>query len=291
MEHHCIERQYLDILDRIYKHGNDRETRNGMTRAIFAPQLRHDLRRGFPLLTTKQVFWKIVLAELLWFIEAGKDSPTPYRMSNDRFRKILGYEDGRRTIWSHDQQKEAWQKKVKFHGDCGRIYGAQWRNWNSKHDQIAALIHLLRTDPTSRYLKVTAWNPAEIGDMCLPPCHGDFQCFVEDTGEEKLLSLHMNQRSCDMFLGVPFNIASYAFLLHMLAQVSNMMPHELVITLNDAHIYEAHRSAVATQLARTPHTLPQVWLNPDIKEIDDFTMDDFKVIDYSYQGKIEAPLL
>ncbi len=286
-----MEQQYLDILSQILDNGSNRTTRNGVTRAVFAPQLRHDMRAGFPLLTTKQVAFKLVVGELLWFLEAGKDSPVPYRMSNVRFREILGYSSERKTIWSHDEEKEAWQKKAQFAGDCGRIYGAQWRNWNGKVDQITKLTNLLKSDTTSRYMKVTAWNPADMEDMCLPPCHGDFQCFVREESGQKLLSLHMNQRSCDMFLGVPFNIASYGILLLMLAQVSDMVAHELVITLNDAHIYDAHRDAVATQLSRTPGKLPIVKLNPSIRDIDAFTMSDFELVGYEHQGKIEAPLL
>jgi len=249
------------------------------------------MREGFPLLTTKFVSFRIVLAELLWFLEAGKYSEIPYRMSNVRFREILGYPPERKTIWSNDEEKPAWQAKAQFPGDCGRIYGAQWRNWNGKVDQMIKLVNLLRSDPTSRYMKVTAWNPTEMDDMCLPPCHGDFQCFVKDEGGEKLLSLHMNQRSCDMFLGVPFNIASYGALLLMLAQVSGMVAHELVITLNDAHIYDKHRDQMREQLARTPGKLPTVKLNPERKGIDEFTMDDFEIVGYEHQGKIEAPLL
>ena len=223
-----MEQQYLEALRDIRMSGNGRKTRNGITVAKFAYQMRHDLRLGFPLLTTKFVSWKLILAELIWFLEGGKNSPIPYRMSNMRFREILEWAPDRRTIWTHDEMKEAWQQKAKFPGDCGRIYGAQWRNWNGSYDQIANLIHLLRTDPTSRYLKVTAWNPADLGDMCLPPCHGDFQCFVEEVNGEQLLSLHMNQRSCDMFLGVPFNIASYALLTMMMAQVTGLKPGEFV---------------------------------------------------------------
>lgn len=286
-----MEIPYLEALRMIYNNGNTRETRNGVTHAQFAHQLRWDVRQGFPLLTTKQVAVKIVLAELLWFLEGGKNSPIPYRMSNIRFREILGYPLDKKTIWTHDETRGDWPQKAKFPGDCGRIYGAQWRNWNGKVDQIANLVRLLRADPVSRYMKVTAWNPAEVGDMCLPPCHGDFQCFVSFENGQKLLSLHMNQRSCDMFLGVPFNIASYAFLLHMLAQVSGMVAHELVITLNDVHIYDAHKEAVATQLARTPNELPKLKLNPKVTEIDDFAMEDFEIIGYEHQGIIKAPLL
>jgi thymidylate synthase len=286
-----MERQYLDVL-RGALAGNRRTARNGDTRAVFAAQLRHDLRDGFPLLTTKQMAWRWILAELLWFVEAGRHSPVPYRLSNERLRELSGIEPGGRTIWSHDSEKEAWLAKARFPGDCGRIYGAQWRDWSGKVDQLARLVESLRDEPSSRYHKVVAWNPGELEDMCLPPCHGDFQCFVTfGEGGERLLSLHMNQRSCDLFLGVPFNIASYALLLAMLAQVTRMTPHELVITLNDAHLYEAHVAAAETQLARTPLRPPRLVLDRTVDSIDGFRMEHFDVVGYEHHPRIQAPLL
>jgi thymidylate synthase len=286
-----VERQYLDVLRRALS-GNRRATRNGATRAVFAAQLRHDLRDGFPLLTTKRMPWKTILAELLWFIEAGRDSPVPYRLSNVRLRELTNPASDK-TIWTHDSEKPEWLKKARFPGDCGRIYGAQWRNWNGRIDQLAALIDGLRNDPAGRYHKVIAWNPAELADMCLPPCHGDFQCFVsfdERTGE-RLLSLHMNQRSCDLFLGVPFNIASYGFLLMMLAQLCGATAHELVLTLNDAHVYEEHVPAAETQLARTPHPLPRASIDRSVRAIDDFRIAHFAIEGYTSHEAIKAPLL
>lgn len=287
-----MEQQYLDTLRRALA-GNPRVTRNGGTRAVFAVQLRHDMRKGFPLLTTKRMSWKLILGELLWFIEAGRRSPIPYRLSNERLREISGIPAGGRTIWSHDSEKAEWLRRAKFPGDCGRIYGAQWRNWNGRFDQLAELIRKLREEPADRRHKVTAWNPAELEEMCLPPCHGDFQCFVEfepGTGR-RLLSLHMNQRSCDLFLGVPFNMASYAFLLLMLAQLTDAIAHELVLTLNDAHVYDAHVEAVEEQLSRTPHVLPQVTLDQSAACIDDFAMKHFSVEGYTSEEPIRAPLL
>jgi thymidylate synthase len=285
-----MEQQYLQVL-RAALGGNRRTCRNGPTRAVFAVQLRHDLRKGFPLLTTKKMPFRLVLGELLWFLEAGRHSPVPYRLSNERLREITGSASPR-TIWSHDSEKPGWLEKARFPGDCGRIYGAQWRNWDGKIDQLANLVDGIRKDPTSRYHKATAWNPSELGDMCLPPCHGDFQCFVDfGPGGEKLLSLHMVQRSCDLFLGVPFNIASYALLLMMLGQLTGTTAHELVLTLNDAHVYEAHVSAVETQLSRTPHALPTVQLDRSVKAIDDFRMEHFVLRDYTCHEPIAAPLL
>ncbi len=285
-----MEREYLEVL-RAALAGNPRTTRNGTTRAVFAAQLRHDLRAGFPLLTTKRMPWRLILGELLWFIEAGRHSPVPYRLSNVRLRELSGLAPDARTIWSLDCEKPAWLARARFEGDCGRIYGAQWRNWGGEVDQLAALVTRLREDPASRYHKVVAWNPGELAEMCLPPCHGDFQCFVRFEGEERLLSLHMNQRSCDLFLGVPFNIASYALLLLMLAQLAGMRAHELVLTLNDAHVYEAHAGAVETQLARAPHPPPRVTLDPTVTDIDAFRMDHVQLHDYVHHDVIEAPQL
>lgn len=284
-----MEPQYLAVLRRALG-GNRRATRNGATRAIFAAQLRHDLREGFPLLTTKRMPFKTILGELLWFVEAGRLSPVPYRLGNERLRELTGIAPGERTIWTLDSEKPAWLARARFPGDCGRIYGAQWRNWNGEVDQLEGLVTRLREQPESRYLKVTAWNPGELDEMCLPPCHGDFQCFVtfdERTGE-KLLSLHMNQRSCDLFLGVPFNVASYALLLMMLAQLAGMTAHELVLTLNDAHVYEEHVPAVEAQLARAPFPPPEVRLDKGVGALDDFRMEHFALEGYRCHEKIAA---
>ena len=306
-----MELHYLAALRAAFD-GDRRTCRNGDTRAIFAVQMRHDLRTGFPLLTTKTMKPASILGELLWFLEGGKNSPVPYRMDNNRLREIQGLAPDKKTIWSHDCEKPEWLKKAQFPGDCGRIYGSQWRDWDgvavaneSGHfgrgvDQLERLVNLIKNDPTSRYMKVTAWNPAELSDMCLPPCHGDFQCFVR-TGHsgEKLLSLHMVQRSCDLFLGVPYNIASYAYLLHMLAHVTGCVAHELVITLNDAHIYEAHVEAVQTQLRRKPHFLPKLVIDgidpfagvDTTTSLDDFRMEHFTILNYHPDEAIKAPLL
>jgi thymidylate synthase len=285
-----LERQYLDVLRRAIS-GNPRKGRNGVTRALFAAQLRHDLRDGaFPLLTTKAMPWKLILGELLWFIEGGRHSPVPYRLSNTRLREISGIAPDKSTIWSLDCEKPAWLAKARFPGDCGRIYGAQWRHWNGVVDQLARLTEGLRSNPAGRYHKVIAWQPGELDDMCLPPCHGDFQCFVTFEGStgHRLLSMHMNQRSCDLFLGVPFNIASYAFLLMMLAQATGMLPHELVVTLNDAHVYEEHIAAAELQLSRAPYDPPRVTLDPTITLLDDFRMEHFTLHGYRSHDRIAA---
>jgi thymidylate synthase len=306
-----MEDQYLNLLRKALD-GDRRTCRNGQTRAVFAAQLRHDMRQGFPLLTTKAMKPSSILGELLWFIEGGKNSPVPYRMDNNRLREIQGLAPDKKTIWSHDCEKPDWLPRIRFSGDCGRIYGSQWRDWDGVArratglhqgvDQLGRLVALIKSDPSSRYMKVTAWNPSELSDMCLPPCHGDFQCFVRihpafGGRASRLLSLHMVQRSCDLFLGVPYNIASYGYLLTMLAYVTDCTPHELVIALNDAHIYEAHVEAVQTQLRRAPHRLPTLLLDPvappapSVESLDDFRMEHFALLDYAPDKAIKAPLL
>ena len=271
---------YNNVLKQILEKGVDRQGRNAVTRASFAIQMRFNLEEGFPAVTTKQLAFNAVKGELLWFLE-GSDS-------DERLKEIMGKE---RTIWTDNAEASYWKPKAKFPGDLGRVYGVQWRTWKKPDgttvDQIANLIKKLKTDPNDRRLVVTAWNPGELDEMALPPCHMIFQFFAAN-GK---LSLHMTQRSCDMFLGVPFNIASYALLLAMVAQVVNMTPHECVLTLNDAHIYHEHFEAVKEQLSREPMKLPKLWLNPEIKEIDKFTMDDIKLVDYEHHPTIKAKMI
>ncbi len=287
---------YLGALCDALAHGDVRSTRNGHTRAIFARQVRFDLQKGFPAMTTKQLAFKSVVAELLWFIEGGKDSPIPYRLSIGRLNQLVGLpEDARNPMWSLNQEDFASKGKAQFQGDCGVIYGSQWRTYNGEGvDQLAKVLQALRVDPFSRYHVVTAWNPLKVGDMCLPPCHMKFQLFARRSHrrDKKLyLDLAMDQRSCDMFLGVPFNIASYAVFLHMFAQCVGMVPGELVITLNDCHIYSAHLKAVRQQLVRDTLPASKLWLNPEVTDIDEFTMDDVKLVGYQHQGRIKAKLL
>jgi len=274
-----MERSYLEALSNIMERGVDRSGRNGDTRALFAIQLRHDLQNGFPALTTKKLAFKAVKSELLWFLEGSND--------DNRLKELNGSE---RTIWTANAEADYWTPKAKFAGDLGRVYGVQWRNWRRPDgttvDQIARVIDKIRNDPNDRRLIVSAWNPGELDEMALPPCHMLFQFFVADD----TVSLHMIQRSCDMFLGVPFNIASYALLLAMVAQVTGKKPGELVLTLNDAHIYHDHFDAVKEQLAREPLSYPTLWLNPERTEINDFTMDDIKLVDYESHASIKAPM-
>lgn len=301
------EQVFLTALAKTLHYGSERLTRNGLTTAILAHQMRFDLQENFPLLTTKAIASKVVTAEDLWFNNAGRE--TGGRLSLAKLNEYLGKPADARNIWTHDQARFASQGKTQFVGDCGRIYGAQWRSWKTPDgrtiDQLAKVIKQLKEDPFSRYHIVNAWNPGEIDDMCLPPCHMKFQFFVRPSGTGKMyLDLSMDQRSCDMFLGVPFNIAGYSLMLAKVAQCVDMIPSELVMTLEDCHIYLAaiegegklnyergHGSAVREQLKRQPLPGPKLWLNPEIKDIDSFGMDDIKFIGYEHHDKISAEML
>ncbi len=274
-------RQYNDILKRIIEEGVDRKGRNGSTRALFALQMRFNLKDGFPAVTTKKLAFKAVKSELLWFIEGSSD--------DNRLKELNGSE---RTIWTDNAEADYWTPKAKFPGDLGRVYGVQWRHWRTTEgievDQLGTIIERIKTNPTDRRLIVSAWNPGELDQMALPPCHMLFQFFPNT--KDKTLSLHMVQRSCDMFLGVPFNIASYALLLSMTAQVTGYTPHECILTLNDAHIYHDHFDAVTEQLSREPLPLPTLWLNPEVKDINGFTMDDIQLENYQSHPAIKAKM-
>lgn len=258
----------------------DRNDRTGVgTRGLFGFQMRFDLAHGFPAITTKKLAFKAVKSELLWFLEGSND--------DNRLKELNGSE---RTIWTDNAEADYWKPKAKFPGDLGRIYGVQWRSWQKPDggtvDQIKEVIERIKTDPTSRRLIVSAWNPGELDQMALPPCHVMFQFFVADGR----LSMQMYQRSCDMFLGVPFNIASYSLFLMMVAQVTGYKPGEFVHVLGDAHIYKNHFDAVKEQLTREPLASPTLWLNPEITDIDKFTMDDIKLENYESHPTIKAPM-
>ncbi len=271
---------YNDLLQRIMDEGVDRVGRNATTRAIFAHQMRFNMADGFPAMTTKKLAFKAVKSELLWFLEGSND--------DNRLKELNGSE---KTIWTANAQASYWKPKAKFDGDLGRIYGVQWRSWQTTDgrtvDQLKEAIEKIKKDPSNRRIIVSAWNPGEIDQMALPPCHMLFQFFVAN-GK---LSLHMVQRSCDMFLGVPFNIASYSLLLHMVAQVTGTTAHECILTLNDAHIYHEHFDAVKEQLPREPMKLCTLWLNPEVKDIDGFTMDDIKLENYESHPTIAAKMI
>ena len=261
-------RAYLDLVQRILDEGVERGDRTGTgTRSVFGHQMRFDLGEGFPLVTTKKVHLKSVVAELLWFI-AG-DTNTTYLRDNGV------------TIW------DEWADEK---GDLGPVYGYQWRSWptpSGEHiDQLAQVIEQIRTNPNSRRHVVSAWNVAELDAMALMPCHAFFQFYVADGR----LSCQMYQRSADVFLGVPFNIASYALLTHMVAQVAGLEVGDFVHTLGDAHLYVNHLDQAREQLAREPKALPELWLDPSITSIDDFTLDSIKVTGYEPHPGIKAPI-
>ena len=261
-------KQYLDLLNKIMTEGVIKGDRTGTgTRSIFGYQMRFDLSEGFPLLTTKKVHLKSIIHELLWFL------------AGDTNIKYLN--DNKVTIW------DEWADE---NGNLGHIYGYQWRSWPTPDgghiDQISQLVEQIRNNPNSRRLIVSAWNVADVDNMALPPCHAMFQFYVADGR----LSCQLYQRSADVFLGVPFNIASYALLTMMLAQVTGLQPGEFVHTLGDTHIYLNHTEQVKTQLERTPRALPRMRLNPDVKSIFDFRYEDFTLEDYDPYPVIKAPI-
>jgi thymidylate synthase len=285
---------YLDALQNILDNGEDRPDRTGVgTRGIFGMQMRFNLQEGFPALTTKKLAWKAVVSELLWFIEGSGDER--------RLAEILhgSRETKKPTIWTANAEAEYWAKKrLRRHpADLGRVYGVQWRRWRKplirinkvvlqNHDQLMELINGIKNDPYSRRHIITAWNPGELELMALPPCHMMSQFYVNN-GK---LSCQMYQRSADMFLGVPFNIASYALFTHMIAQVCGLEVGELVITIGDAHIYQNHFEQVKEQLTRSPLELPKLELNPDIKDITKFKMEDVGLVGYESHDAIKAPM-
>jgi thymidylate synthase len=272
---------YLDMLKYVMYNGEDTEGRNGFTRRVLAYQCRWNLKDGFPAVTTKQLYFKLVKSELLWFLKGDR--------SIESLRRLT---DSDTTIWDHDMMSDRWagNPNRRAKDDVGRIYGLQWRRWRvpdgTQIDQISNLIKSIKKDPYSRYHVVTAWNPGELDQMCLPPCHVYFQCQVGKNG----LSLFMCQRSCDLFLGVPFNIASYALLTHILAQVTGYEVNELVIDFVDAHIYHKHFDAVNDQLCRRPLPLSRLWLNPEVRDIDSFDMNDIKLLHYQHHPAIKAAI-
>jgi thymidylate synthase len=260
---------YLDLLKLVRDHGEERRDRTGVgTKSVFGAQARFDLRERFPLLTTKKVHWKSVVYELLWFLRGDTN-----------------------VNWLRERGVTIWDEWADEKGDLGPVYGYQWRHWPARGgaeiDQIARLVEALKKSPHSRRHIVTAWNPADVEKMALPPCHALFQFYVSTNGE---LSCQLYQRSADLFLGVPFNIASYALLTLMVAQVCGLKPGDFVHTFGDLHLYLNHLEQVETQLARTPKILPRVKLNPDIKNLEDFKFEDFQLLEYDPHPGIKAPI-
>ena len=296
-------KQYHDLLTDILNNGEVRDDRTGVgTISVFGRQLRFDLRESFPAITTKKLAWKSCVGELLWFLEGSSDERRLAEITH-------GSSEGKTTIWTPNAMAPYWKHKAEFEGDLGRVYGVQWRQWRSyvrndidqdieedfggifvdpKYktiDQVANLIKGLKENPNGRRHIISAWNVGDLDNMALPPCHVMSQFYVNKHGE---LSCHMYQRSVDVFLGLPFNIASYALLTHMIAQVCDLKVGELVISTGDTHIYSDHVEQVNIQLSREEYPLPKLWLNPEIKTINGFKMDDIKLIDYRSHDTIKA---
>ena len=273
-------KNYLGALKHCYENGDFVKSRAGNVRKSFGYQMRFDLQEGFPAVTTKKLAWKAMVSELLWFLEGSNDER--------RLAEIL-YEDkrdnleGKNTIWTQNANAEYWKQKSKFSGDVGRIYGVQWRDFNGV-DQLKNLIEGLKKDPDSRRHILTAWNPAELHNMSLPPCHAFSQFYVSDNK----LSCQLYQRSCDMFLGVPFNIASYSILIHIIAKECGYEVGEFIHSLGDFHIYEEHFEQVKIQLTRDPKKLPVLKFNQ--KNIHEYRTSDFELINYEHHPKIVAPM-
>jgi thymidylate synthase len=261
---------YHDLLRHVLENGTAREDRTGTgTIGVFGAQARFDLREGFPCLTTKKLHLRSIIHELLWFLKGE---------TNIRYLKENGV-----TIW--DEWADA-------DGNLGPVYGKQWRSWATPSgeliDQIARVVHSIRTNPASRRHIVSAWNPADVEDMALPPCHALFQFYVNTTTKE--LSCQLYQRSADLFLGVPFNIASYALLTMMMAQVCDLKPGEFVHTFGDLHLYQNHLDQAREQLTREPRPLPVMKINAEVKEIDAFRFEDFELVGYDPHPAIKAPI-
>lgn len=309
------ETTYLESLNFVLQHGKPVADRTGVgTKRVLGLTNRYDLNEGFPLLTTKKLDLKSISSELIWFIEGSGDERRLAELRHGKPRTEL---EAKKTIWTANAQAPYWIDKAQFAGDLGRVYGVQWRGWRSAfmsnepqiangrtttstiegaykinpvqmrvHDQLGSLIEGIRNDPYGRRHILTAWNPGEIDQMALPPCHVLTQYFVEDG---KLTSM-LYQRSCDKFLGEPYNIASYALFTHMIAQVCDLGVGEFIHVQGDAHIYSNHVDAVEEQLSRAPMSPPKIVLDPSIKNIEDFTTDSFTLVDYDPLPAIKAEM-
>lgn len=313
-------KNYIELLEDILIHGSERDDRTGVgTISVFGRQLRFDMTKGFPAVTTKSLAWKSVVSELLWFLEGSTNEHRLAVIKNDNkpYEELTDKE--RNTIWTLNAEKQG--KDLGYlHGDLGPIYGGQWRSWTGMKtvqdfigmdkdgkalyncyydvnviDQITRVINEIKNNPTSRRLLVNAWNVSELENMALPPCHYAFQFYVDGKNNE-YLSLMFNMRSADIFLGVPFNVASYALLLHIIAKMTGKIPYELIGNFGDTHIYKNHLEQVREQIKRTPHKLPTLKL-PDIdwnRGIDDILKSvktsDFVLENYEHDGKLSAPM-
>jgi thymidylate synthase len=261
-------RQYLDLVQRILDDGVPKDDRTGTgTLSVFGHQMRFDLAAGFPLLTTKKIHTRSVVAELIWFLRGETN-----------------------VKWLHEHGVTIWDEWADDNGDLGPIYGHQWRSWptpdGGQIDQLRRIVDQITTDPDSRRHVVSAWNVADLDRMALTPCHALFQFYVV----QGRLSCQLYQRSGDVFLGVPFNIASYALLTHMVAQVTDLEPGEFVHTLGDAHLYRNHLDQAREQLGRTPRELPRLWLDPSRRDIDEFEIESVRIDGYDPHPAIKAPI-
>lgn len=282
---------YLDLCDFVLENGEDRSDRTGTgTRSVFGYQMRFDLSQGFPLLTTKRVHFASLAKELLWFISGDTNikwlvennvriwNEWPYAI----FKDSSDYNG--ETMKEFIERIKTDDKFAKKYGDLGPVYGKQWRNFNGV-DQLQKVIDTIRHNPNSRRIILSAWNPSEVDDMALPPCHAFMQFYVSESGK---LSLQLYQRSADIFLGVPFNIASYALLLHMIAKITDLEVGDFVHTIGDAHIYKDHFDVVKTQLTREPYPLPKLIIHGNQKEIEEFKFEDFEIVDYQHHPALKA---
>jgi len=297
---------YLSGLRQVLEQGQVKEDRTGVgTISLFGMQQRYNLAESFPAITTKKLAWKACVGELLWMIEGSGDERRLAEITH-------GTADGKTTIWTPNAEAPYWQPQAKFEGDLGRVYGVQWRKWRTpiehkketyrddfgnhfnrggtlhikETDQLLNLIEGIKKAPHGRRHILSAWNPGELDQMALPPCHAFAQFYVAN-GQ---LSCQMYQRSCDMFLGVPFNIASYSLLTHIIAHLCDLDVGEFVHCLGDAHIYLNHIEQVKEQITREPLPAPQLWLNPDIKDITKFTMTDIRLDGYTSHSAIKAEM-
>lgn len=284
-------KQYLDLLSHILNNGVKKEDRTGTgTTSVFGYQMRFDLKDGFPLVTTKKTHLKAIISELLWFIEGSTDER---RLAEINFGDKASNLIGKKTVWTANadaQGKDLGYVNTDTVKELGPVYGAQWRSWKGSDgksvDQLSELINQIKTNPDSRRLILSAWNVGELDKMALPPCHTFFQFYVA----EGKLSCQLYQRSADTFLGVPFNIASYALLTMMIAQVCDLEVGDFVHTFGDAHIYSNHYDQVKLQLSRTPFSKPTMKINPEIKNIEDFKMSDFELVGYESHEGIKAQM-
>lgn len=293
------EKSYLNLLERVLSNGDERITRNGKTLSLFGEHLSFNLMDGFPLLTTKKMFIKGIITELIWFLNGNTDN---------RFLKQEGVH-----IWDGNSKREYLDSRGLDYSedDCGPIYGFQWRRFNCEYkgssipisqipiqkkeqDQLAEVVRLIKEDPMSRRIIINGWNPCQLKEMCLEPCHVLYQFYVRVVDNTKYLSCHMYQRSADLFLGVPFNIASCALLTHIIAKMTDCTPEKMVISFGDLHIYKDHIDVVREQIIRTPYSFPKLNILKDsinLENLEKLTFQDFSITEYNYYPALKAKMV